>query len=107
MTLLFGLCSADRVARHLCVDRRTLRRHLTWEGETFSSLLDFVRAELAVRYRGGRDRPLASVAELLGFSALSAFSRYFSGRFGCSVSQWRDGEDAAAIGQDKVSRKII
>ena len=94
-TLSSGLCSADRVARHLGVDRRTLHRHLAREGETFSSLLDSVRTELAVRYIGIGDRPLASVAELLGFSALSAFSRWFRGRFGCSVSQWRSSSGSA------------
>ena len=90
-----GLCSADRVAKHLGVDRRTLHRHLAREGETFTSLLDKVRAELATRYIGNRDRPLASVSELLGFSALSAFSRWFRGRFGCSVSQWRASNGGA------------
>ena len=87
-----GLCSADRVAKHLGVDRRTLHRHLAREGETFTSLLDKVRAELATRYIGNRDRPLAAVSELLGFSALSALSRWFRSRFGCSVSQWRASE---------------
>jgi AraC-like DNA-binding protein len=96
LTLSSGLCSADRVAKYLGVDRRTLHRHLARDGETFSSLLDAVRTELATRYIGNRDRPLASVAELLGFSALSAFSRWFRARFGCSVSQWRDAESAAA-----------
>ena len=100
LTLASGLCSADRVAKHLGIDRRTLHRHLAREGETFSSLLDAVRAELATRYIGNRDRPLASVAELLGFSALSAFSRWFRGRFGCSVSQWRTSEGRAVIAQD-------
>ena len=85
-----GLCSADRVAKHLGVDRRTLHRHLSREGETFSSLVNSVRSELVTRYIGNSDHALASVAELLGFSALSAFSRWFRGRFGCSVSQWRD-----------------
>jgi AraC-like DNA-binding protein len=96
LTLPSGLCSADRVAQHLGVDRRTLHRHLAREGETFSSLLDAVRAELATRYIGDCQRPLASVAELLGFSALSAFSRWFRSRFGCSVSQWRDSTGSAA-----------
>jgi AraC-like DNA-binding protein len=61
------------------------------EGKTFSSLMDSVRAELVTRYIDNRDRPLASLAELLGFSALSAFSRWFRTRFGCSVSEWRAG----------------
>jgi AraC-like DNA-binding protein len=85
-----GLCSADRVAKHLGVDRRTLHRHLARDGETFSILIDSVRSELALRYIDNRDRSLTSVAELLGFSALSAFSRWFRGRFGCSISQWCD-----------------
>src|SRR5262249_19828044 len=45
-----GLCSADRVAERLGVNRRTVHRHLMREGETFSGLIDAVRAELATRY---------------------------------------------------------
>jgi AraC-like DNA-binding protein len=86
-----GLCSADSVAARLGVDRRTVYRHLAREGKTFSSLMDSVRAELVTRYIDNRDRPLASLAELLGFSALSAFSRWFRTKFGCSVSEWRAG----------------
>jgi len=84
-----GLCSADRVARRLGVDRRTVHRHLADEGETFSSLLDAARTELVTRYVENRERPLSAIAELLGFSALSAFSRWFRQKFGCSVSDWR------------------
>jgi AraC-like DNA-binding protein len=91
-----GLCSADTVAARLGVDRRTVHRHLARESKTFSSMLDSVRAELATRYIDNRDRPLASVAELLGFSAMSAFSRWFRNQFGCSVSQWRLGPPAPA-----------
>ncbi len=87
-----GLCSADSVAARLGVDRRTVHRHLEREGKTFSSIMDAVRAELVTRYIDNRERPLASVAELLGFSALSAFSRWFRSEFGCSVSQWRAGQ---------------
>jgi len=86
-----GLCSADKVAARLGVDRRTVHRHLAQEGQTFSSVMDSVRAELVTRYVENRDRPLASVSELLGFSALSAFSRWFKSQFGCSVTDWRAG----------------
>ena len=89
-----GLCSADTVAARLGVDRRTVHRHLAREGKTFSAVMDAVRAELVSRYIDNRDRPLASVAELLGFSALSAFSRWFRSEFGCSVSEWRAGKRA-------------
>jgi AraC-like DNA-binding protein len=91
-----GLCSADSVAARLGVDRRTVHRHLQREGTTFSALIEAVRTELVTRYIENSDRPLASVAELLGFSALSAFSRWFRARFGCSVSEWRTGRVAPA-----------
>ena len=86
-----GLCSAQTVATRLGVDRRTIHRHLAREGQTFSSVLDSVRAELVTRYIENRDRPLVSVSELLGFSAVSAFSRWFKSQFGCSVTDWRAG----------------
>jgi AraC-like DNA-binding protein len=72
-----------------------MHRHLAKEGETFSSLLDSVRGELATRYIDNRDRSLTTTAELLGFSALSAFSRWFRAKFGCSVSEWRAAQLAA------------
>jgi AraC-like DNA-binding protein len=53
--------------------------------------MESVRAELVTRYIENRDRPRASVSDLLGFSAVSAFSRWFKSQFGCSVSDWRAG----------------
>ena len=44
---------------------------------------------MVTRYIENRERSLATVADLLGFSALSAFSRWFRTRFGCSVIAWR------------------
>jgi AraC-like DNA-binding protein len=84
-----GGCSIEQVARHLGMDRRTVHRHLARNAETFSSIVDAVRVELATRYLTTTDRPLAEVADLLGFSGLSALSRWFSGRFDCSASAWR------------------
>jgi AraC-like DNA-binding protein len=54
--------------------------------------MDSVRAELVARHIENRERPLVTVAELLGFSALSAFSRWFRNRFGCSVTEWRTNQ---------------
>jgi AraC-like DNA-binding protein len=100
-----GLCSSEHLAKRLGVDRRTVHRHLVDEGETFTSLLDSVRVELATRYITNRERPLSSVAELLGFSAPSAFSRWFRDRFGCTVSQWR-AEHALASPRTKLALRI-
>jgi hypothetical protein len=48
--LPLGRCSVEKVAQHLGVDRRTVHRHLAQSGETFSSLVDDVRGELAEGY---------------------------------------------------------
>jgi AraC-like DNA-binding protein len=84
-----GRCSIDEVARGLGVDRRTVHRYLAAHGETFSSLLDSTRAQLAEQLMANPRRSAAEVSDLLGFSSPSAFSRWFRGRFGCSPKEWR------------------
>ena len=88
-TLPLGRCSVDKVAQHLGVDRRTVHRHLAQNGKTFSSLLDEVRSELAESYLEGSKRPCTEVADLLGFSALSAFSRWHKHHFGFTLTERR------------------
>jgi AraC-like DNA-binding protein len=89
--LPLGRCSVEKVAQHLGVDRRTVHRHLAQRGETFSSLVDDVRGELAEGYLEGSKRRLSDVADLLGFSALSAFSRWHKRHFGFTVTDRRSG----------------
>jgi AraC-like DNA-binding protein len=84
-----GRCTVLQVAQHLGVDRRTVHRHLASEGETFSSIVDAVRRELAARYMKNRDRTLAEVSSLLGFSAPSGFSRWYRRQFSNRASQAR------------------
>ncbi|SFL97344.1 AraC family transcriptional regulator [Variovorax sp. OV329] len=83
-----GGCTAQEVARHLRIDRRTLHRRLDAEGLTFSGLLDQVRSDLAKRHLRDSDLPLGEVAELLGFSGPSSLSHWFRKQFGCTPSQW-------------------
>jgi AraC-like DNA-binding protein len=84
-----GGCSIAAVAERLGVDRRTLHRRLARQGDTYSAIVDAARTEMVARYLDNRERSLATVADLLGFSALSAFSRWFRTRFGCSATAWR------------------
>jgi len=83
-------CSLEIVAQHLGLDRRTLHRHLLKDGQSFSNILDDVRSELAIRYLAHHHRPLKDLTELLGFSEPSAFSRWFTRRFGCTATVWRE-----------------
>ena len=84
-----GSCSAGRVAKHLGVDRRTINRRLAIEGQSYSSILDTVRTDMVGSFVEHGHRPLNEIAGMLGFSGLSAFSRWFRKRFGRSASEWR------------------
>jgi AraC-like DNA-binding protein len=84
-----GRCSIEEVARGLGVDRRTVHRYLAAQGETFSSLLDSTRAQLAEQLLANPRRSAAEASDLLGFSSPSAFSRWFRGHFGCGPKEWR------------------
>jgi AraC-like DNA-binding protein len=84
-----GQCSIEVVAQHLGVDRRTIHRHLESEGQTFSQAVDDVRRELATRYLKDKNRSLAEVSSLLGFSAPSGFSRWYRRQFDSKPSEKR------------------
>lgn len=89
MLLPLGRCSVDQVAKNLGMDRRTLQRHLASEGESFSGLLHSTRAGLAERHLSNDRFSLTEVSEVLGFTAPSAFSRWFGQQFGMSPTEWR------------------
>jgi len=84
-----GTCTVERVARHLGVDYRTVQRRLAREGQSFSTFIDQIRGDLATRHILSGDRSMTEIASLLGFSALSAFSRWFRHHFKCSAKEWR------------------
>lgn len=87
-----GRCSATRIARSLGMDRRTLHRQLAESDKSYTSVVDSVRADLAVRYIARDGRTLTDIAGELGFSDLSAFSRWFKRRFGQSPTAWAANE---------------
>ncbi|TMH07491.1 MAG: helix-turn-helix transcriptional regulator [Betaproteobacteria bacterium] len=87
-----GRCNTDKVARGLGVDRRTVHRHLSETGESFSSVLAEVRSEMVTRLLQSH-RPICDIASMVGFSGTAAFSRWFTQAFGCSPTAWRDAHD--------------
>jgi AraC-like DNA-binding protein len=84
-----GDCSAARVAEYLHIDRRTLTRRLEKEHETFSSILQRVRIDIALRHITNRYFRLADLAGVIGFEGVSSFSRWFHNTFGYSASEIR------------------
>jgi AraC-like DNA-binding protein len=84
-----GDLTADGVAAALDLDLRSLQRRLAAEGASFSELLYAVRMNLARTFVESSRRPLAEVADLLGFSSLSAFSQWYSRTHGQSAAERR------------------
>jgi AraC-like DNA-binding protein len=82
MLLPRGHCRVEVVAQHLGVDRRTVARRLAEEATSFSQIVEDLRSELLAHYRTDDARPLGEVAALLGFSALTNFSRWHRAHFG-------------------------
>lgn len=72
-----GKATVDEVARQLGVSRRTLARRLSFEGLSFSKLLEDLKLHLAKRYLGDGDLSVSQIAWLLGYREIGAFSRAF------------------------------
>ena len=82
LLLPLGQCRADVVAQHLGCDRRTITRRLALENTGFHPLVNAHRRRMVSQYLLDKSRPLAQVSGLLGFSAPSAFSRWYRDEFG-------------------------
>jgi AraC-like DNA-binding protein len=71
-----GGCNVERVASMMHIDRRTLHRRLADQGLTFTGLVDEIRRQVTDQLLATGNRSLTEVADLLGYSSLSAFSRW-------------------------------
>lgn len=69
----------ERLAASFGLTERTLRRRLVQEGYPFRELLEKVRRDLCDLYRFEGCRSMSEIAELLGYSELSAFTRAHKG----------------------------
>lgn len=84
-----GRATCALVAESLGRSLRTMQRELDEEGASFTALLGEVRQNLARRYLENPHYKLEQVAELLGYSTHSAFTRWFTLQFGESPVAWR------------------
>jgi AraC-like DNA-binding protein len=72
-----GNARASTIAKSLGLSARTLARHLTQEGTTFSVLLNGIRRDLATRYLEDESLSISQIAWLLGYHDVGAFSHAF------------------------------
>ncbi len=78
--------SAPLVAGKLGMSPRTLRRRLRERNTTYQSVLDEVRAQLAMEYLTSTTLSMAEIAGLLGYTETTAFRRSFKKWVGRSPS---------------------
>ena len=84
-----GKANVGGVARTLGMNSRSMQRQLEASGESFGSVLNAARRDLAVRYLRNPAYSITQVGELLGYSFPSSFTRWFTAEFGQSPAKWR------------------
>ena len=88
-SLASGHFAAADIARQLGMHERTLLRHLEQEGTTFRSELEGIRYEVARQLLSTSKTPLSGIANALGYTAPSTFTRSFKRWSGTTPTQWR------------------
>ncbi|MCA1551264.1 helix-turn-helix transcriptional regulator [Bradyrhizobium sp. BRP19] len=76
-SLRHGDATLDSTAQALRISGRTLQRHLERMGTSHSKILDEVRLEIACRLLADTSKRLSDIAEFLGYTNASSFSRAF------------------------------
>lgn len=87
--LPMGRATIEQISQSLGVNTRTLQRRLDDNGLTFSDVINDVRRSLVVRYLDNPNFSLAAIADMLGYSVASSFTRWFTTQFGSSPVRWR------------------
>jgi AraC-like DNA-binding protein len=86
------------VAARLGLAPRTVQRHLAQAGTSFRQELETVRRQLAQTYLRDARLSIADVAQLLGYSEHSAFTRSHQQWTGLTPQRWREDSPAALPG---------
>jgi len=87
--LVDGEASLFKTAQIYNLSERTLSRYLKSEGTNFRTILQEKRKELAHYYLLNSDLSITQVADKLGYSSLSNFTRVFHLWYGISPSVYR------------------
>ncbi|WP_104401680.1 AraC family transcriptional regulator [Vibrio penaeicida] len=85
-----GNSAIETVAEKLAMSKRTLQRKLTAEAESYQSVLQSVRAELADHYLEKSQMSLGEISFLLGFQEANSFIRAFTTWKGVSPGSYRE-----------------
>ncbi|MBM5456473.1 AraC family transcriptional regulator [Pseudomonas sp. P66] len=89
LLLPMGRATIEQVAQTQGMNVRTLQRRLEECGVTFSDLINGVRRDLVIRYLENPNYSLGRIADMLGYSMPSSFTRWFIAQFGMPPASWR------------------
>lgn len=91
LLLLLGRqrCTLDELARHFSMHQRTLNRRLKDSGTSFRELYAEARHQTARQLLCDTRSSIETIASLLGYSDVTAFSRAFSKWEGVPPAKWR------------------
>lgn len=84
-----GECSRAAVAGKLGLHERTFGRRLQATGTTFRQLLDTTRADVAKQLLHDTRSPIGRIADTLGYTDATAFTRAFRGWTGMTPREFR------------------
>ena len=87
--LPLGVPEIDEAAKQLGLSVRTLQRKLSDNEQTFTSMIDSIRKELALSYLKNTNTKVIYITQMLGFSEQSAFQRAFKRWTGHTPKQYR------------------
>lgn len=94
LLLPMGRATIEQIAQAQGMNVRTLQRRLEDEGGvTFSELISSVRRDLVIRYMENPGYSLARIADMLGYSLPSSFTRWFIAQFGMPPAAWRSAHN--------------
>jgi AraC-like DNA-binding protein len=93
-SVLAGTPSLQATADLLVMHPRTLNRALQTRGLSFRDAVNEARFEMACQLLRGTRVSIGSLAQILGYSEVSAFSRFFTGMSGLPPSDWKEREVA-------------
>ena len=83
-------CTLEGVAQKLGIHPKALQRRLKSSQQSFKQLLANARHEFSEYYLSESNISLIQLADILGYSSPSAFSRAFSQHYGIPPKQWRE-----------------
>lgn len=80
-------CTLESVSKKLAMSVRTIQRRLLLENTNFIEIRDRVRAAIALQLLRDSNLKAIQIAEVLGFSGLTVFSRFFKRQHGETMKE--------------------